>query len=40
MAWRAGRILHCDPLNGRVKDDAAAMQWWGRAYAPGWEPRA
>jgi predicted dehydrogenase len=40
MAWRAGRVLHCDPSTGHIKDDAAAMQWWGRTYAPGWEPKA
>jgi predicted dehydrogenase len=38
IAWRTGRILHCDPANGHIRDDAAAMRLWAREYAPGWEP--
>ena len=38
MAWRTGRVLHCDPANGHIRDDAAAMQLWERDYAPGWQP--
>jgi len=39
IAHRTGRTLHCDPTNGRVANDAAAMKFWGREYAPGWEPK-
>jgi predicted dehydrogenase len=38
IAQRVGRTLHCDPKDGRIKDDPEAMQLWGRAYESGWEP--
>ena len=39
IAHRTGRTLHCDPANGRIKNDSEAMKMWGREYAPGWEPK-
>ena len=39
IAHRTGRSLRCDPANGHVLDDTAAMSYWRREYAPGWEPR-
>jgi hypothetical protein len=39
MAWRVGRELNCDPANGHVLNDAAAMKLWQRQYEPGWEPK-
>ena len=38
IAWYTGRILKTDPKNGHILGDAEAMKFWGRAYAPGWEP--
>lgn len=38
IAQRTGRTLHCDPKDGRIKDDAEAMKLWGREYESGWEP--
>lgn len=39
IAQRTGRTLHCDPKNGRILKDKAAMQLWGREYEKGWEPK-
>ncbi len=39
IAWRVGRELHCDPANGHIQDDPAAMKLWRRDYEPGWEPK-
>lgn len=39
IAHRTGRTLHCDPANGRVKNDPEALKMWSREYAPGWEPK-
>jgi predicted dehydrogenase len=39
IAHRTGRTLHCDPANGHIKDDPAAVKLWTREYAPGWEPK-
>ncbi len=38
IAQRTGRTLNCDPANGHIRDDPAAMRLWSRDYAPGWEP--
>ena len=38
IAWRVGRALEIEPATGRVRHDPAAMELWGRAYEPGWEP--
>jgi predicted dehydrogenase len=39
MAYRVGRALQCDPRTGRVLMDDAAMAFWSREYASGWEPK-
>jgi len=39
IAHRVGRALTCDPQDGRILGDDAAMQLWKREYEPGWEPR-
>jgi hypothetical protein len=39
IAHRTGHALRCQPTDGRVLDDAQAMQYWQREYAPGWEPQ-
>ncbi|HEX6193444.1 MAG TPA: Gfo/Idh/MocA family oxidoreductase [Chitinophagaceae bacterium] len=38
IAQRTGRTLHCDPTNGHIMNDKAAMQLWRREYEKGWEP--
>ena len=38
IAWRVGRALDIEPATGRVRNDPAALELWGRAYEPGWEP--
>lgn len=38
IAQRTGRTLHCDPKNGHILNDKAAMQLWRREYEKGWEP--
>ncbi|MDX1938922.1 MAG: Gfo/Idh/MocA family oxidoreductase [Saprospiraceae bacterium] len=37
IAYRTGRVLTCDPSNGRVLKDKAAMKLWSREYEKGWE---
>ncbi len=39
IAQRVNRSLQCDPGNGHIKNDDAAMQLWSREYQPGWEPK-
>jgi predicted dehydrogenase len=39
IAYRTKRTLHCDPANGHIQDDAAAIALWTREYEPGWEPK-
>ena len=39
IAWEVNRELRLAAANGRILDDADAMQRWGRTYEPGWEPR-
>ena len=39
IAQRTGRTLHCDPKNGHILNDAAAMKLWRREYEKGWEPK-
>lgn len=39
IAQRVGRTLHCDPKNGHIVDDEAAMALWTRTYEKGWEPQ-
>jgi hypothetical protein len=39
ISQRTGRItLQTDPSNGHIIGNDAAMQYWKREYAPGWEP--
>lgn len=39
IAQRAGKTtLQTDPSNGHIIGNEAAMQYWKREYAPGWEP--
>jgi predicted dehydrogenase len=39
IAQRSGTTLHCDPSNGHIKNNAAAMALWRRDYQKGWEPK-
>jgi predicted dehydrogenase len=39
IAWRVGRNLHCDPVNGHIQNDPEAAKLWKRDYEPGWEPK-
>src|SRR5688572_21363298 len=39
IAQRTGRTLHCNPKNGHILNDAAAMKLWRREYEKGWEPK-
>ena len=39
IAYRTGRTLNCNPANGHILNDTAAMQLWKREYEKGWEPR-
>ena len=39
IAWRVGRELQCDPTNGHILHDRAAMKFWKRDYEHGWEPK-
>ena len=36
IAYRSGSGLHCDPSTGQPHE-AAAMEFWSREYAAGWE---
>jgi len=37
IAYRTGRTLICDPLNGHIQNDKEAMKLWTREYEKGWE---
>lgn len=39
IAHRTGDSLTCDPANGHIQKNEAAMKLWTRDYEPGWEPR-
>jgi predicted dehydrogenase len=39
IAQRTGRTLNCNPANGRIQNDPAAMKLWYRSYEKGWEPK-
>lgn len=39
IAQRTGRTLHCNPANGHILNDTAAMKLWKREYEKGWEPK-
>lgn len=38
IAWEVNRELRLDPSDGKIQNDAAAMQMWTREYEKGWEP--
>lgn len=38
IAQRTGRKLTIDQTNGHILNDPEAMEFWSRAYEPGWEP--
>lgn len=38
ISQRTGKALHCDPSNGHILNDDAAMALWKRSYENGWEP--
>ena len=38
IAQYTGRKLRTDSGSGRIVDDAEAMRYWQREYAPGWAP--
>ena len=38
IAQRTGDSLTCDPSNGHILNNEAAMKLWKREYEPGWEP--
>jgi predicted dehydrogenase len=39
IAYRVGRVLHCDANSGRILNDDEATRLWTREYRPGWEPK-
>lgn len=39
IAWFVGRELALDPSDGKIQNDAEAMQYWTRTYEKGWEPK-
>jgi predicted dehydrogenase len=39
IAWKVGRSLNLNPVDGHILGDGEAMQMWGREYEPGWEPK-
>jgi hypothetical protein len=39
IAYRVGRVLKCNPDNGRILNDKEAMSLWSRTYEKGWEVR-
>ena len=38
IAYRTQRTLKCNPEDGHILDDAAAMAFWQREYERGWKP--
>lgn len=38
IAYRTGKQLSCNPANGHILNDDAAMAYWKRQYEKGWEP--
>lgn len=39
IAVRSGQSLNIDPKNGHIINNSEATKYWGREYAPGWEPK-
>ena len=38
IAQRTTTTLQCDPKDGHIKNNAAAMELWSRDYEKGWAP--
>ncbi|MEX1062102.1 MAG: Gfo/Idh/MocA family oxidoreductase [Balneolaceae bacterium] len=38
IAHRTGRVINCDPHNGRIIGDPQAEKLYSREYEPGWAP--
>ncbi|AXC11747.1 Myo-inositol 2-dehydrogenase [Acidisarcina polymorpha] len=38
IAWEVNREMHLDTQNGKIKNDAKAMEMWQRDYEKGWAP--
>ena len=38
VAWETDRVLQLDTSDGKIKNDAQAMKYWGREYEKGWAP--
>lgn len=38
IAHYVGHTINIDPSTGKIINDAEAMSYWKREYAPGWEP--
>jgi hypothetical protein len=36
IAYRVGRALNCNAVNGHILNDKEAMNLWGREYEKGW----
>jgi predicted dehydrogenase len=36
IAYRVGRVLNCNAVNGHILNDKEAMNLWGREYEKGW----
>ncbi|WP_077921415.1 Gfo/Idh/MocA family protein [Spirosoma sp. 209] len=39
IAYRVGRVIHCDPTNGHILNDKEAMKLWSRDYSKDWAVR-
>ena len=39
IAQRTSGTIHCDPANGHILHNQAAMNLWRRTYEKGWEPK-
>ncbi len=39
IAQRTDGAIACDPANGHIKNNPAAMRLWSREYEKGWEPK-
>lgn len=39
IAQRTGQTLVCDPANGHIRNNPAAMKLWGRTYEKDWQPK-
>lgn len=39
IAHYVGYTIKIDPSTGKIVNDAEAMSYWKRQYAPGWEPK-